>query len=33
MSARRVLIIEDNKDLADGLSELLEFHEHEVDVA
>jgi DNA-binding response OmpR family regulator len=33
MSARRVLIIDDNKDLADGLSELLEIHGHETDVA
>lgn len=32
MSARRILIIDDNKDLADGLSELLEIHGHEVDV-
>ena len=33
MSCRRVLIIDDHKDLADGLSELLEIHGHKVDVA
>jgi DNA-binding response OmpR family regulator len=32
MSSRRILVIDDNEDLADGLSELMEFHQHEVDV-
>lgn len=29
----RILIVDDNQDLADGLAELLEIHGHEVDVA
>jgi DNA-binding response OmpR family regulator len=29
----RILIVDDNRDLADGLAELLELHGHEVDVA
>jgi DNA-binding response OmpR family regulator len=32
MNPRRILVIDDNEDLADGLSELMELHEHEVDV-
>lgn len=30
---RKILVIEDNRDLADGLMELMELHDHEVDVA
>ena len=29
---RHILVIDDNEDFADGLSELMEMHEHEVDV-
>jgi DNA-binding response OmpR family regulator len=32
MDPRRILVIDDNEDLADGLSELMELHKHEVDV-
>ncbi len=32
MNPRRILVIDDNQDLADGLSELMELHMHEVDV-
>lgn len=33
MAPKRILVIDDNKDLADGLSELMEMYEHKVDIA
>lgn len=33
MSPKRILVIDDNEDLADGLSELMELHDHDVDIA
>ena len=33
MGCKRVLVIDDNQDLADGMAELMELGDHEVDVA
>jgi len=33
MDPKSILVIDDNEDLADGLSELMEMHEHKVDIA
>ncbi len=33
MGGRRILVIDDNEDLAEGLRELLELRDHDVDVA
>jgi DNA-binding response OmpR family regulator len=33
MGRKRILVIDDNEDLADGLREMMELRDHEVDVA
>jgi DNA-binding response OmpR family regulator len=33
MTQKRILVIDDNEDLVDALSELIELQDHEVDVA
>ena len=33
MGCKRVLVIDDNQDLADGMAELMKLGDHEVDVA
>lgn len=33
MGRKRILVIDDNEDFADGLAELMEMHEHAVDTA
>ena len=33
MSSKYILVIDDNEDLADGLSELMEMYDHKVDIA